>query len=265
MLLRLVTLLVFALLSGCAALPEAQTRLVGARQLEFVAHSRSGPVIVFENGLGGRMEWWSKVVPAIANDTAYFAYNRPGYGKSAASETRRDGAHIVDELRAALLDQGMQPPYVLVGHSLGGLYMQLFARKYPQEVAALILVDSTHPKQLEGTGAMEKQSLWTRGVIGVLVTGTAKEELDLLPQTGEQVLGLPTTAGIPVFVLSASEPMKETSDLARFANEKRVEIAGMYPGSKQIWVESGHAIPLEKPEAVIGAIRSALGEVRGAR
>jgi pimeloyl-ACP methyl ester carboxylesterase len=60
---------------------------------------------------------------------------------------------------AALLGENMRPPYVLVGHSLGGLYMQLFARQPPQEVAALILVDSTHPKQLDGEGAMEKQSL----------------------------------------------------------------------------------------------------------
>jgi pimeloyl-ACP methyl ester carboxylesterase len=265
MTLRLLILLAFALLSGCASLPETQTKPVDDRQLEFVAHPRSGPVVVFENGLGARMEWWGKVLPAIAGDTSYFAYNRAGYGKSTPTGTPRDGTHIVAELRAALRSEGMAPPYVLVGHSLGGLYMQLFARQHPQEVAALILVDSTHPKQLEGEGAMEKQSFWVRGVVGALVTGTAKQELDLLPQTGEQVLALPTLSGPPVFVLSASEPMKETSSLARFANEKRIDIARLYPGSKQVWVESGHAIPLEKPEAIVSAIREALAEAHGAK
>jgi pimeloyl-ACP methyl ester carboxylesterase len=125
-------------------------------------------------------------------------------------------------------------------------------------------VDSTHPEQLAGAGSLDKQSLWTRGLVGALVTGTAKEELDLQPRTGEQVLALPTFSGKPVFVLSASEPMKETSDPARFANEKRVDIARMYPGAKQVWVDSGHAIPLEKPEAVVAAIREALSAVRGA-
>ena len=173
-------------------------------------------------------------------------------------------SHIVEELRTVLLNQGLKPPYVLVGHSLGGLYMQLFARKHPQEVAALILVDSTHPRQLEGAGALEKQSFFVRGLIGVLVTGTAQDELDLLSQTGEQVLRLPTFSGKPVMVLSAAEPMKETSELARFSNEKRVDIVRLYPGAKQLWVESGHAIPLEKPEAVVEAIRSVLAEVRKA-
>lgn len=208
------------------------------------------------------MEWWGKVLPALPPDTAYFAYNRPGYGNSSAASTARDGAHVVDELRAALAAQQLRPPYVLVGHSLGGLYMQLFARQYPDEVAALVLVDSTHPKQLEGAGALENQPLWVRGVVGIAVTGAAKEELALLPRTGEQVLNLPTLNGKPVYVLTAAEPMKETSDLARFANEKRIDIARLYPGSHQIWVDSGHGIPLEKPQAVVEAILNALGDVQ---
>jgi hypothetical protein len=257
-------LLACSVLVACAGLPGSQTKLIDARQTEFVARSGPAPVVVFENGLGARMEWWSKVLPSIESDAAYFAYNRPGYGNSAPAETPRDGIHIVQELRAALLSEGKKPPYVLVGHSLGGLYMQLFAREYPQDVAALILVDSTHPKQLDGAGAIDKQSIWVRGVVGALITGTAKEELDLLPRTGEQVLALPTFTGKPVVVLSASEPMKQVSELARFANEKRSDIARMYPGAKQVWVASGHAIPLEAPEAVILAIREALTAVRGA-
>lgn len=254
-----------AALCGCAALPDAQTKLVGSRAIEFAARSRTAPVVVFESGLGGRMEWWGKVLSGLANDTSYFVYNRPGYGNSAPADTPRDGNHVVEELRAVLSGQGMKPPYVLVGHSLGGLYMQLFARKHPQEVAALILVDSTHPKQFEGAGALENQSIWVRVALKILVTGSAKEELDLLEKTGEQVLELPTLSGVPILVLSASYNLKETSDIARFTNEKRADIANMYPGSKQIWIDSGHAIPLEKPEAVIDAIRSALIEAQRAQ
>ena len=263
--LRLFIVLLIALLCGCATLPGTQIKQINARQVEFVVSIRSSPAVVFENGLGGKMECWRKVVPEIANDATYFAYNRPGYGKSALTETPRDGSHIVEELHELLLSQGIKPPYVLVGHSLGGLYMQLFARRYPEEVAALILVDSTHPKQLEGEGAIEKQSFWVRCLVRLLVTGVAKQELGLLAQTGEEVVKLPTLTGKPVFVLSASEPMKETSDLARFANEKRIDIARMYPGSRQIWVDSGHNIPLERPEAVVNAIRAALAEVHQER
>jgi len=257
-----VTLLSAALLSGCASLPNAKLEKLGQQQVELALTRHGTPPVVFENGLGGRMEWWAKVLPGLANTTT-FAYNRPGYGDSDPVTTPRDGQHVVDELRALLQAQGMKPPYILVGHSLGGLYMQLYARRYPDEVGALILVDTTHPRQLEGEGALEKQSLLTRGLLGALVTGSAREELDLLPQTGRQVLELPTITGKPVFVLSAAKPLEEKSAVADDANAKRRDIARLYPGARQIWVESGHAIPLEKPEAIIATIREALSLVQG--
>ncbi len=253
-----VAVLMVMLLSGCASLPNSTFEKISNRNIEFALTRQDTIPVVFENGLGGRMEWWKKVLPAISNDTTTFAYNRPGYGNSDPVSTPRDGLHIVDELRGLLYSKGMKPPYILVGHSLGGLYMQLFARRYPEEVSALILVDSTHPQQLDGEGALEKQSFLVRGILGVLVTGTAKEELDLLPQTGKQVLDLPTLSNKPVFVLSASKPLDEKSKVADDANEKRKDIARLYPGSQQIWVDSGHVIPLEKPGSVIAAIREAM-------
>lgn len=253
-----ITFLMMALLSGCSSLPNVTTEQINNRHVEYALTRHDSMPVIFENGLGGRMEWWEKVLPKISKDTTTFVYNRSGYGKSDPVPTPRDGSHIVDELRTLLQSKGLNPPYILVGHSIGGLYMQLFARRYPDEVSALILVDSTHPKQLEGEGAIEKQSYWVQGLVGVLVTGTAKEELNLLPQTGRQVLSLPTLLNKPVFVLSASEPMQEKSKLADDANEKRKDIARLYPGSQQIWVDSGHGIPLEKPESVISAIRDAL-------
>jgi pimeloyl-ACP methyl ester carboxylesterase len=246
------------LVSGCASLPNSTLEKINNRNVEFALTRHETPPVVFENGLGGRMEWWKKVLPEISNDTTTFAYNRPGYGNSDLVATPRDGWHIVDELRALLREKNMMPPYILVGHSLGGLYMQLYARRYPEEVSALVLIDSTHPQQLDGDGALEKQSLLVRGLLGAMVSGAAKDELDLLPQTGKQVLALPSLSGKPVFVLSASKPLVEKSTVADDANAKRKDIARLYPGSRQTWVDSGHAIPLEKPEAVVAAIREAL-------
>ena len=253
-----IAILTLALLTGCASLPHSTTENINHRNVEFAMTQHNTVPIVFENGLGGQMEWWKEVIPELLTDTTTFAYNRPGYGKSDPIATPRDGSHIVDELRMLLKSQDLKPPYILVGHSLGGLYMQMFARRYPDEVSALILVDSTHPRQLEGEGAIKNQSFWVRGIIGGLVKGAAKEELDLLNQTGMQVLELPTLSNKPVFILSAAKPLEETSKIADDANEKRKDIARLYPNSKQIWVDSGHGIPLEKPESVISAIYEAL-------
>lgn len=257
-LVKSVAVLLAMLLFGCASLPNATSEKIGNRNVEFALTRHDTVPVIFENGLGGRMEWWKEVLPEISKDTTTFAYNRPGYGNSDPVSTPRDGLHIVDELRALLRSQGLKPPYILVGHSLGGLYMQLFARRYPEEVSALILVDSTHPQQLDGEGALEKHSFLVRGILGILIVGTAKDELDMLPQTGKQVLALPTLSNKPVFVLSASKPLEEKSKIADDANEKRKDIARLYPGAQQVWVDSGHVIPLEKPESIIHAIREAL-------
>ena len=253
--------ILFALgLSACANLPAASSTRVVDRQVEITQIDRGASVVVFENGLGASMDMWNRVFPEVAKRTTVFAYNRPSYGDSDAVVTPRDGAHIVDELRALLRARGLTPPYVLVGHSLGGLYMQLFARKYPNEVAGLVLVDSTHPKQFEGAAAVENQSWWVRSVFSLFLSaGQRQAEFDSLSITGEQVLALPTLTGKPVIVLSAID--KRDNPFVKLANEKRADFARLYPECKQIWVDSGHMIPRERPEAVITAINDVIEQV----
>lgn len=247
-----------ALVSGCASLPKATTERIGDRQVEYALTGNGNGAVVFENGLGGTIDWWAKVFPEISKNTTAFAYNRPGYGHSDPVATPRDGMHIVDELRSLLRNKNLNPPYVLVGHSLGGLYMQWFARRYPDEVRALILVDSTHPAQLQGKGSPENWPVWFRVLFGLATSAVAKAEMDGINATGENILKWPTFADKPVIVLSALQPMKEKSALADDANEKRRDIARLYPGARQSWVDCGHGIPLENPESIIAAIREVL-------
>lgn len=246
------------LVAGCASLPNATTDQVDQRRVEHALSRNGNQAVIFENGLGGSMAWWRKVFPEIAKTTTTFAYNRPGYGKSDPVSTPRDGRHIVDELRSLLRNKGLNPPYVLVGHSLGGLYMQLFARRYPNEVHALVLVDSTHPLQLKGAGSPENWPTWVRVLFSVATSAVAKEELSAIDTTGEEILDLPTLSAKPVIILSALRPMKGTSALANDGNEKRKDLARLYPDARQIWVDSDHGIPLENPESVIWAIREVL-------
>ncbi|MEI2741709.1 MAG: alpha/beta hydrolase [Candidatus Competibacter sp.] len=247
------------LLAACASLQGTVTESIDNRPVEYaLARRGTEATVVFENGLGGTIDWWAKVFPEISKTHTAFAYNRPGYGNSAPVATPRDGTHVVDELRALLRSKNLNPPYVLVGHSLGGLYLQLFARRYPQDVKGLILVDSTHPSQLKGKGSPDNWPAWFRAFYQLATSAVAKEELAAIEATGESVLSLPPFTGKPVIVLSALEPMEATSELARDANEKRKDIARLYPDSKQVWVDSGHAIPLEKPEAILSAIREVL-------
>ena len=245
-------------LSACATIEGVNISVIAQKRVEYVIAGHGAPAVVMENGLGGRLEWWAKVFPEVAKETQVFAYNRPGTGASDNVSMSRDGDHIVEELRQNLRETGIAPPYVLVGHSLGGLYIQLYARRYPNEVAGLVLVDSTHPEQMKGAGARENWPAWANVAFKAMTSEAAKKELVAIPATGASLLALPPLNGKPVIVLSAKKPMDETSELARDANAKRVDIARLNPGAKQVWVDSGHAIPLEKPEVVVAAIHEVL-------
>jgi pimeloyl-ACP methyl ester carboxylesterase len=253
-----IPLFLLVLLSGCGSLPAVHTTTIDQRHVEYALIKGGPQVVVFENGLGAPMQSWDRVFPVIGKEATVIAYNRPGYGSSDPSATPRDGAHIVDELRAMLRSQGLMPPYVLVGHSLGGLYMQLYARKYPDEVRGLVLVDSTHPTQMEGAGAFERQSWWVRSLLFLFLTGERQNEFDAMSLTGQEVLSLPTVTDKPVIILSAVD--KRDNDVVKQANRKRADFVRLYPQGRQQWVESGHSIQSDKPEVVIAAIREILAQ-----
>ncbi|WP_233205389.1 alpha/beta fold hydrolase [Acidovorax sp. 56] len=241
----------------------ANTEMVDERKVEYVLGGQGTPAVVLENGLGATLDWWAKVWPEVVTESQVLAYNRAGYGRSDEGMAPRDGMQVVGELRALLHARGVSPPYVLVGHSLGGLYMQLFARQHPDEVAALVLVDSTHPDQVKGAGSLERWPVWLKWLFNAVTSPTAKQELEQLDATGTQVSALPVDGVVPVWVLSAARASGSATELGQDVDRKRADIARLYPGSVQVWVDSGHGIPLERPDAVVQAIREALRASRG--
>jgi len=90
---------------------------------------------------------WDSVQPEVAKFTRVCTYDRAGLGWSEASPYPRTAANIVEELHTLLEQAGEKPPYVLVGHSKGGMYVRLFAHTYPNEVTGMVLVDSSHEEQ----------------------------------------------------------------------------------------------------------------------
>jgi pimeloyl-ACP methyl ester carboxylesterase len=248
-------------MSGCASLAGDRLVSVNKREIEISEIDHSPPPVIFETGLNGYKEIWNKVFPVIASEATVFAYDRPGVGRSDTTSKPRNGMVIVEELRQVLRAQNLAPPYILVGHSSGGLYMQLYARHYPAEVAGLVLVEPTHPAQFEGDGALQNRPFLARTVMWLMLTGRTKKEFEALGETGREVLAappLPTT--IPIIILTA--PNSDNSTIAHVDNAKRADFARLYPSARMIQVKSGHAVQQDKPEAVIAAIRDVLVQVR---
>lgn len=247
---------VVALLGGCAT--QSTTVAVDGmpHEVRLIRHPGTIPV-VFENGLGSTLSEWNGVIDAIGARTTVLAYNRPGIGLSAPTDAPRDGRTVALQLHALLHALDLAPPYIVVGHSLGGLYMQYFAERYPDEVAGLVLVDATHPQQFAHIGPRSTWPWWFRMGFGLGVSQVGEAEFDAAVETGQEVLALPPYSK-PAMVLTATQPGPEGSDFAREAYRLRTQVPTLLPGSTQIWVEGGHDIPRDHPLAVAAAIERLL-------
>nr|ACS83712.1 alpha/beta hydrolase fold protein [uncultured bacterium AOCefta2] len=133
-------------LAGCSDTREKPVDVdAGGHRLHLlvVGTARQKPAVVLESGAGGRIGW-EKTRNQIAQFAQVVTYDRAGFGNSEPGPLPRDARTIAVELHAALHSARVAPPYVLVGQSLGGIYVQVFAAMYPDETAGLVLVDSTH-------------------------------------------------------------------------------------------------------------------------
>jgi pimeloyl-ACP methyl ester carboxylesterase len=218
--------------------------------------------IVMESGFGDTLDAWAAIQPRVADHCARtFSYNRAGYLDSDPALAERDSASIVGELRDELRRRNLSPPYVLVGHSLGGLYMQYFARNFPGEVAGLVLIDSTHWQQGLKIDATANTPYQAHTAVTLYMPLVMRHELTDSVDAGREVNASPPAAAVPTIVLSSTRVgTDQTPDQRAQAVTLQNEIAADYPNSRHLFVEnSGHYIQRDKPDIVIGAIREVAG------
>ena len=127
---------------------NAQEKLVKVNGKNFAVYTKglesrkaNSPVLVFENGMGESLGSWDTVLDQLANTAPVFAYDRVGLGKSDKAYEIHTPEQTAENLKNILTTLNIPPPYVLVGHSLGGVYIRGFAGLYPDDVAGLVFVD----------------------------------------------------------------------------------------------------------------------------
>jgi len=138
--------------------PLGRRYAVGGRQLSLHCAGSGGPTVVFLPGAGLIGLDFLNVYEAVARLTTSVIYDRAGTGWSDAIALPRTAADVAEELRQLLAAADIPPPYILVGHSLGGAYARRFAQLFPQDVAGLVLLDPAH----EGYASMPGQPLLTQ-------------------------------------------------------------------------------------------------------
>jgi pimeloyl-ACP methyl ester carboxylesterase len=130
--------------------PAAPGRLVnlGGRRLHLNCTGAGSPTVIVESGSGAFSIDWALVQPEVARFTRFCSYDRAGYAWSDLGPARDSVEQTVDDLHLLLQTADNRPPYVLVGASLGGLYIRAYQRRYPSQVAGLVFDDSTTGKSL---------------------------------------------------------------------------------------------------------------------
>jgi pimeloyl-ACP methyl ester carboxylesterase len=118
-------------------------------RLHLIGSGEDGPPVIFESGISATCLNWTGVRAQVAHFARAYAYDRAwlGWSDPARSGTPRTTSHLVDELHALLTGAGISPPYILVGHSFGGMLVRAYAAKYPEQVAGLVLVDPLSPRE----------------------------------------------------------------------------------------------------------------------
>jgi pimeloyl-ACP methyl ester carboxylesterase len=234
--------------------PPAQE--VPARVVELVEHGAGDTTVVFESGLGNDWSPWKKILEEVGVRARAVAYSRPGYGESEPSPDPRDAAHIAEDLRTLLLARGYAPPYLLVGHSFGGAYMELFAKAHPAEVVGVVLVD---PRHRDFTAACEETGfdgcLPPDSVVATLPQ-VQQDEIAGFAHTSEQIAAVGSFGAYPVRVLTATSHGFPPDLESVWQSQHAALAAEAVNGEQIVFPGATHLLQLAKPHEVAEVILS---------
>lgn len=253
------------------------------------------PVVVFESGAGTGLNAWSSVLPDVAAFATVVAYDRAGIGGSEDDGQAPTAAHVARKLDALLTAIRVRPPYVLVGHSWGGLLIRVFAATYPEKLGGLVYVDPTDPRSPEQNQAyLEASGYSADGAREFVVrnreqmarfvasqTGGYRAEMEVI-QAAEltqfaEFRALPALPSVPIALLVANRlepemwagrPCVPAACRDAWMRQRLEALKLLAPPGPATTVtlseEAGHAIQNDQPALVVAAIRRVLAH-RSAR
>jgi len=241
-------------------MPAAARKIdVDGHRLYCNVRGRGDAIVVFDSGLGETHEAWRWVWPDVTKFARVFLYDRAGIGRSDPAPAPRSSDRIVEELHGLLAAAGLAGPYVLVGHSFGGLNVQLFASRYPGEVAAVVLVEPTPvefpSRENDLLSEFARAKLTTsRGVSGEGV----RLEWASVQASAEQVRAARPFPPIPVTLLSSTRPEETPAFQRAWAGMQQDLASDLDARLHLVTNRSGHYIQFDAPQLVVDAIREAV-------
>jgi pimeloyl-ACP methyl ester carboxylesterase len=276
---------------------------VRGRKMHIDCTGEGTPTVILDSGLGDSYLSWRKVQPEIAKFTRVCSYDRAGLGYSDPSSQPRTSKVIAEELHTLLQAASVSPPYVIVGHSMGGYNVRVYTGLYRNEIVGMVLVDASHPdqenrfpaelKNMEGSWHREAQFIASTMPFGIprllglcdndAVTRAADcnwhsareqlAEMSAFPESAAETAQTGSLSVMPLAVLS-HDPDKPSSDLppdlAKPTNEAwekmQEELAHLSTrGTQTVAKNSAHYIQIDRPEVVIDSVRNVVEQARQAQ
>lgn len=288
--------MLFASISAASIGPEdfpaPGTRIwIGKHSLHLNCQGRGSPAVVFDSGLGGTSLDWALVQPEVAGFTRACTYDRAGYGWSGRGPRPRSSARIVSELNSLLGYGGVAPPYILVGHSFGGLNVRLFAHSHPHKTAGLVLVDSSHEEQFDRFEDANISTVVPRSdrffianyyripdglpselrpiaqafAVSPRAVESLYSELRHMRVSAAQVRAARSLPDVPIVVVSRGGELTagDARPIDRLWLELQTDLASRTTHGRLVVAQTGdHYIQLRKPEVVVEAIREVVSAAR---
>ena len=274
--------------------PPGELVDVGGYRLHINCTGSGSPIVVIDAGWGDWSTAWGFVQPEVAKTTRVCTYDRAGTGWSDAGPLPRDATQYAKELHTLLQNAHIPGPYLLAGHSLGGLPVRVFAGMYPSEVAGVVLIDSMTPQQftqaaaagksqpdpqsrplslpamlarlgivrvlarplgLVSSGSPDGEAAYTRVVRTQNVQGYI-DEGEGMPAAGAEADAVKSFGDLPLIVLTAK--LNKTPNW----QERQTELLKLSTNSVQLFADSDHNIHFEAPGAAVAAINQMVAQVR---
>jgi pimeloyl-ACP methyl ester carboxylesterase len=244
-----------------AQIPDTAWVAVEGHRMHMLTSGRGSPTVVFEAGASGTHRMWGAIQKELSAIARVVSYDRAGLGASELSKRTRSARNIADELHSALRAAKLPPPYLLVGHSAGGLFVRAFAAMFPNEVTGLVLVDPA-PEDFYDRAMRQfpKVYQYFDSIDMADTSGSTpgqRAEDDAWDSVLVEVRTLDRAVTAPAIILSS--PRADLKEIGAIWTDEHRRWALRSPRREYVRVEGvGHQIHRERPGVIIDAVKRLL-------
>ena len=203
----------------------------GKHYLPVFEMGKGSPAVVLESGISATSVNWRRVQAGISEFTRVLSYDRAGLGWSDPARTPRTASQIAEELHAMIEAASIPPPYVLVGHSFGGVVVRLYAMRYPEDVAGLVLVDPLRPREWHPLSTEQRRNL--KGAALLSGWGALLARFGLVRFTLARLAG--GSSALPRMIGRATSTGRGLATMERIVGEVRKMPQELWPAIISHW------------------------------